>query len=71
VSTTYVGLDKFTSVNGQTSVAGLLQDRSYETGIPIGVEGRQRGLSKQKDQFIIAEIGVSFSISTYNCPSYK
>jgi len=71
VSTTYVGLDKFTVVNGQTSVAGILQDRSYETGLPIGVEGRQRGLSKQKDQFIIAEIGVSFNISTYKCPSYK
>ena len=71
VSTTYVGLDKFPVLNGQTSVAGILQDRSYETGASIGVEGRQRGLSKQKDQFIIAEIGLSFSISTYKCPSYK
>lgn len=71
VSTTYVGLDKFPVLNGQTSLAGILQDRSYETGALIGVEGRQRGLSKQKDQYIIAEIGVSFSISTYKCPSYK
>ena len=71
VSTTFVGIDKFPVLNGQTSLAGVLQDRSYETGALIGVEGRQRGLSKQKDQFIIAEIGISFSISTYKCPSAK
>ena len=69
VSTTYVGIDKFPVLNGQTSLAGILQDRSYETGTPIGVEGRQRGLSKQKDQYITAELGISFSISTYKCPS--
>lgn len=71
VSTTYVGADKFPPLNGQPSLAGALQDRSYETGTLIGVEGRQRGLSKQKDQYIIAEVGVSFSISTYKCPSAK
>jgi hypothetical protein len=71
VSTTYIGIDKFPVLNGQTSIAGVLQDRSYETSTPIGVEGRQRGLSKQKDQFITAEIGISFSISTYKCPSTK
>ena len=71
VSTTYVGIDKFPVLNGQTSLAGILQDRSYETGTPIGVEGRQRGLSKQNDQYITAEIGISFSISTYKCPSTK
>ena len=71
VSTTYVGIDKFPVLNGQTSLAGILQDRSYETGTAIGVEGRQRGLSKQKDQYITAEIGISFSISTYKCPSTK
>lgn len=71
VSTTYVGIDKFPVLNGQTSLAGILQDRSYETGIPIGAEGRQRGLNKQKDQYITAEVGISFSISTYKCPSAK
>ncbi|MCW3092100.1 MAG: hypothetical protein JWP81_3169 [Ferruginibacter sp.] len=69
VSTTYVGIDKFPPLNGQPSVAGILQDRSFETGAAIGTEGRQRGYSKQKDQYIIAEVGVSFSISTYKCPS--
>jgi len=69
VSTTYVGADKFPVVNGVPSVAGILQDRSFETGTPIGVEGRQRGFSKQRDQYLIAEVGVSFSISTYKCPT--
>ena len=69
VSTTYVGIDKFPVLNGQPSTAGILQDRSFETGVPIGLEGRQRGYSKQKDQFIMAEVGISFSISTYKCPS--
>lgn len=69
VSTTYVGADKFPTLNGQPSIAGILQDRSYVTGDPIGIEGRQRGFSKQKDQYIMAEVGVSFSISTYRCPT--
>ncbi len=66
VSTTYVGADKF---NGQPT-AQLLQDRSYEGGnTPIGVEGRQRGWSKQKDQYVIVELGISFNISKYRCPN--
>lgn len=69
VSTTYIGIDKFPSPNGQPSLAALLQDRSVDTGEPIGVEGRQRGWSKQKDQYIFAEIGLSFSLSSYRCPS--
>ena len=64
VSTTYVGADKFTN---PTALA--LQDRSYEKGTPIGLEGRQRGWSKQKEQYIIAEVGISFNISSYKCPS--
>jgi len=70
VSTTFIGVDKFVQLpNGQLSTAGLLQDRSYEKGVPIGIEGRQRGWSKQKDQYIIAEMCFSFNISTYKCPS--
>lgn len=71
VSTTYVGIDKFPSPDGGKSVAGILQDRSFETGIPIGIEGRQRGYSKQKDQYIIAEIGISFNITSYRCPPVR
>ena len=71
VSTTYIGIDKFPSPNGVPSLASIMQDRSFETGEPIGVEGRQRGWSKQKDQYIIAEVGLSFNLSTYQCPPVK
>ena len=71
VSTTYVGIDKFPPINTTPSIAGILQDRSTVKGLPIGVEGRQRGTSKQKDQYIIAEVGVSINISTYKCPTVK
>jgi hypothetical protein len=73
VSTTYIGVDKFPSPNGGKSVAAILQDRSVETGdgTPIGIEGRQRGFSKQKDQYAIAEIGISFNITSYRCPTAK
>jgi hypothetical protein len=69
VSTTYIGADKFPSTAGGKSIAGIMQDRSFEVGPPIGIEGRQRGFSKQKDQYIIAEIGVSFNITSYQCPT--
>ncbi len=69
VSTTYVGIDKFSDVAATN--ARLLQDRSYEfdPNNIIGIEGRQRGTSKQKDQYMIVELGVSFNISTYRCPT--
>ena len=71
VSSTYVGINKFPPLNGQPSTAGILQDRSFEKGVPIGIEGIQRGWSKQKDQYIIAEVGISFNISSYQCPTAK
>jgi opacity protein-like surface antigen len=67
VSTTYVGADKFPA----NSIAAKLQDRSYETGATIGDEGRQRGFSKQKDGYAIAEFGLSFNLSSYRCPSVQ
>jgi opacity protein-like surface antigen len=73
VSTTYIGADKFGPAlpNGQLPTAQILQDRSVEINpaSPLGIEGRQRGFSKQRDQYIIAEIGISFNISSYRCPS--
>lgn len=74
ISTTYVGIDKFPpGANGQPSIAALLQDRSYEIDPDniLGVEGRQRGSSKQKDQYVILEFGLSFNISSYRCPTAK
>jgi hypothetical protein len=69
VSTTYIGVNRFLPL----STAALLQDRSIEIDKdnPLGIEGRQRGWSKQKDQYIIAEIGVTYNISTYRCPTAK
>lgn len=78
VSTTYAGTGIDGDANsfpdgpgGIPSTAKLLQDRSYEIDAAnvLGREGRQRGWSKQKDQYIIAEIGFSFNISTYRCPT--
>ncbi|MDQ2720290.1 MAG: DUF6089 family protein [Bacteroidota bacterium] len=71
VSTTYVGADKFPSPNGGKSLAGILQDRSYETGNTIGFEGRQRGFSKQKDAYAMLEVGISFNITSYRCPTAR
>jgi hypothetical protein len=71
VSTTYIGIDKFPVVNGKPSLAAILQDRSYETGEPIGIEGRQRGWSKQKDHYVFAEVGFSFNLSSYRCPTAR
>ncbi|MEZ5029163.1 MAG: hypothetical protein R2765_10320, partial [Ferruginibacter sp.] len=69
VSTTYAGANNFTPL----STAALLQDRSVEIRPlnPLGVEGVQRGFAKQKDQYIIAEVGITYNISTYKCPSAK
>lgn len=70
VSTTYIGADKFQG--GEMDIARRLQDRSYEvTGIPIGIEGRQRGFSKQKDQYMIVEFGLSINLINYNCPTAR
>ena len=72
VSKTYVGVDKFgTLPNGNPTIAGLLQDRSYETGAPIGIEGRQRGYSNQNDSYVIAELTLSVNLTSYKCPSAK
>ncbi len=53
--------------------AFLLQDRSWEIlGMDnrlSSVPGRQRGWSKQKDQYVIAEIGISFNLGSYKCPT--
>ncbi|HET9057217.1 MAG TPA: DUF6089 family protein [Chitinophagaceae bacterium] len=67
VSTTYAGANLFSS----DMVAQRLQDRSYEFGTPIGVAGRQRGFSGQKDHYVTAIISLSFNLSSYKCPSAK
>jgi hypothetical protein len=56
--------------NGNASPAFLLQDRSYETGVSIGIKGRQRGNSSQKDAFLTIQVGMSFNIQSYHCPKF-
>lgn len=55
--------------NGQPTLWYALQDRSYETGEPIGIQGRQRGYSNQKDSYLTAQFTVSFNVFSYKCPS--
>jgi hypothetical protein len=57
--------------DGSPSPAFLLQDRSYETGSSIGIKGRQRGNSLQKDAFATFKIGISFNLQSYRCPTSK
>lgn len=70
VSKTFVGADKFPALpDGSPSVAQRLQDRSYETGDIIGIEGRQRGFPKQRDQYTVASVILSFNLTSYKCPT--
>ncbi|MBL7752332.1 MAG: outer membrane beta-barrel protein [Chitinophagaceae bacterium] len=67
VSKTYPGAAAF--AGGTSSPGFLLSDRSYELGTPIGIEGRQRGNSEQKDQFVTAMFHVTFNLQSYRCPT--
>jgi hypothetical protein len=71
VSSTYAGASAFPALpSGDNSPAFFLQDRSYETSvIPIGIAGRQRGISSQKDGYVTAELGVTFNLTSYKCPT--
>lgn len=72
VSTTYVDPAIVPTLpDGSPSPLYLLQDRSYETGDPIGVKGRQRGNSLQNDNYIMLHFGVSINLSSYKCPPNK
>lgn len=72
VSTTYVDPAAFPlNPDGSQSDAQLLSDRSYELGEPVGIPGRQRGNSKQKDQFVTAMFHISFNLQSYKCPTAK
>jgi len=72
VSSTYAGIEVFPpDANGQPTVASRLQDRSYETGTPIGIAGRQRGFSSQKDGYMFAEFSIALSLTSYRCPTAR
>lgn len=68
VSTTYAGPGAFPTLsNGQPTVAAQLQDRSGVYGAPIGVTGRERGNSRDKDQFLTIELTISILFTSYHC----
>ena len=70
VSKTYVDPSVFPgNADGSPSQAFRLHDRSGELGEPIGIPGRQRGNSRQKDQFITAMIHLTFNLQSYKCPT--
>ena len=71
VSKTYVDPSVFppNPIDGSPSQALLLSDRSYEIGDHIGIPGRQRGNSRQKDQFITAMVHLTFNLQSYRCPT--
>lgn len=72
VSKTYVDPAIFPlNPDGSPSNALLLYDRSYELGEPIGIPGRQRGNSKQKDHFVTAMVHLTFNLQSYRCPSVQ
>jgi len=56
--------------NGQPTVWYALQDRSNETGEPIGIKGRQRGYSNQNDSYLTGQVTLTFNLTSYKCPSY-
>ena len=72
VSKTYVDPAVFPpNPDGSPNTALLLSDRSYETGTPIGIKGRERGNSQNKDAFVTALFYVSFNLQSYHCPTVK
>jgi len=72
ISKTYVDPAVFPpNPDGSPSNGQLLSDRSYELGEPIGIPGRQRGNSKQKDQFVTAMFHITFNLQSYKCPTAK
>jgi len=68
VSTTYPDMNELAARRGE--IAPLLSDRSSELGIePIGTEGRQRGVSGDKDSYYSFRIGLVYYIGLLQCPA--
>jgi hypothetical protein len=71
VSTSYVGADKFYNEPTHPNPAYYLQDRSTEvSGVALGREGKQRGNSETRDQYMYFLINLSFQLKVYRCPAY-
>lgn len=71
VSTTYApSAFPIDPTSGLPAAGFFLQDRSYEYGTTIGIEGRQRGNSLANDAFATFQIGISFNLQKYVCPKF-
>lgn len=71
VSTTYAGIAAFPpDASGKQTMASILQDRSGVYGVPIGEAGRQRGNSRNRDQFIGIEFSIAYLLDSYHCPVF-
>jgi len=71
VSTTYAGPAAFPpGIDGKQTMSAILQDRSDVYGAPIGQAGRQRGNSRNRDQFIGIEFNLSYLLDSYHCPVF-
>lgn len=66
VSTTYP--TNVYSFAVQRSIAEALSDRSSEVGEPIGYPGKQRGMSKKKDDFMFFGLSLSYTVLKVRCP---
>jgi hypothetical protein len=68
ISSTYYSAEVLESgPNG--SVAAALADRSPEvTTIPIGIEGQQRGNSRDNDAYMFSGITISYTFRRFVCP---
>lgn len=70
VSTNYVGEHRFLNPNGTATTASILQDPSISNnGTKLGIAGKQRGDKASIDQYLMAQITLSFQLKTYRCPS--
>jgi hypothetical protein len=72
VSTEYIGSQFFPTDPQNPNPAFVLQDRSVEINAadPLGREGKQRGNSSTKDQFMTFLVHLSFQLKVYKCPGY-
>lgn len=65
VSGNYPEQDDVIYYKGSTNVGLLLSDRSKDK---IGIPGKQRGTSKEKDRFMFVGVSLSYTINTTKCP---
>jgi len=69
VSSTYA--DPLVLLNEGGPLVEALADRSVELGgEPVGLSGKQRGDARRRDDYLIFNIGFSFTIVKNKCPFF-